>query len=123
VSTAVELDAASVASGADLAGKVVVTNTGSAAVHVAGGAPLTADVLDGRGAEVAVYDGNIGGVGISRDLAPGAALDLDLHVGTASCDPRLGNALPPGTYQVVATVGTVDGQPLVAGPVGLVVTG
>jgi hypothetical protein len=121
----VELDGP-VASGADFRGRVVLRNGGTAPVVFDSGGPLAALVVDDRGAVVGSYDGAIAGVGIGVDLAPGATTTLTIVGATASCDPALGDALPPGRYGVIVAVETYDaagratvdpaGGPIIAGP-------
>jgi hypothetical protein len=39
-------------------------------------------------------------IGFGATLARGESVTLDVVGGTASCDPSLGYALPPGSYEV-----------------------
>ncbi|MBA3875679.1 MAG: hypothetical protein C0498_01865 [Anaerolinea sp.] len=95
------LDVAAVRPGADFRGTVTVTNTGPEIVEFASGDPMTAVVFRaGSNRPVGGFTGAIGGVGTGGTLAPGDSLDIGVLGGTASCDPALGYALPPGRYDV-----------------------
>jgi hypothetical protein len=84
---------------------VTVTNTGGEVVSFESGSPLTALVyMPGTDEVVGIYTGGIAGVGIGAELGPGESIDVDVLGGTASCDPDLGYALPPGDYEVRAPV-------------------
>jgi hypothetical protein len=79
-----------------------MTNESDETVVFDSGDPSSAVVvLPGTETVVGTYDGAIAGVGIGGELAPGALRDLTIVGGTASCDPELGYALPPGDYEVV----------------------
>lgn len=88
--------------------EIRLTNVGEAPVQFATGA-ARGTILDLDGTVVG-SSANIGSddVGIMIDLAPGASSTMPGLVGLASCDPRLGYALPPGEYQLVATLSAVD---------------
>jgi hypothetical protein len=95
------LSGGTVAAGHDYSGTVTVTNTGDETVAFESGSPLVAFVYPAGGTEVVgIYTGGIAGVGVGGDLAPGESIDIDVIGGTASCDPDLGYALPPGDYDV-----------------------
>jgi len=80
---------------------VTVTNTGGDAITFESGSPLTALVYtQGTDEVVGIYTGGIAGVGVGAELGPGDSIDIDVIGGTASCDPALGYALPPGEYEV-----------------------
>ncbi len=94
-----------VTSGHDFEAVVNVTNTGDEVVTFESGSPLTALVyLPGTDEVVGIYTGGIAGVGVGAELGPGEAIDIDVVGGTASCDPDLGYALPPGDYEVRVAV-------------------
>jgi hypothetical protein len=94
-----------VSSGRDFDAVVTVTNTGADVVSFESGSPLTALVyLPGTDEVVGIYTGGIAGVGVGADLGPGESIDIDVVGGTASCDPDLGYALPPGNYEVRVAV-------------------
>ncbi|HEX5590799.1 MAG TPA: hypothetical protein VFX65_10965, partial [Candidatus Limnocylindrales bacterium] len=95
------IDPSTVRSGRDFGGSVTVTNTGSAPATLDSGQPATAIVFRaGSNRAVGVYTGAIAGTGYGGTLAPGESLVFDVLGGTASCDPALGYALPPGSYDV-----------------------
>ncbi|MES2208889.1 MAG: hypothetical protein V4515_01725 [Chloroflexota bacterium] len=99
------LNTARVVSGADFQGTVTVTNAGPDSVVFESGDPMTALVYP-RGSDeiVGAYEGGIAGVGTGATLVPGGTIDIGVLGGTASCDPSLGYALPPGRYDVRVTV-------------------
>jgi len=84
--------------------KVQLTNAGDAPIQFVSGT-ASGTILDANGrvvgsaANIAIED-----VGIPVDLSPRASTTLPGVVGLASCDPRLGYALPPGEYQLLASV-------------------
>jgi hypothetical protein len=95
----------SVMSGADFKGTVRVVNVGVADFAFESGSPATALVYaPGATEAIGTYAGGIDGVGLSQVLGPRDAIDIDLRGGTASCDPALGYALPPGQYDVRAVI-------------------
>ena len=99
------LDSAQVVTGQDFGGTVTITNTGPDVVEFESGDPMTALVYRrGSDAVVGTYDGGIGGVGTGGTLQAGGTIDIDVLGGTASCEPSLGYALPPGLYDVRVTV-------------------
>ncbi len=122
------LNQSSVTFGADFEGTVTVKNVGNSTISFEGGDPVVAIVrsLDTH-AVVGMYDGIVGGVGTGASLMPGESSQISLFGGTASCDPKVGFALPPGRYEVVtevlgpSTSGPSEPLRLSAGPVELVV--
>ncbi len=95
------LDTARVVTGEDFRGTVTITNAGADVVEFESGDPMTAVVYRrGSNQVVGAYEGGIGGVGAGGTLQPGETLDIGVLGGTASCDPTLGYALPPGSYDV-----------------------
>lgn len=101
----VVVDQAPARAGAYGRGRIIVRNGADHAQHVSTGEPQVGRVLapDSRRV-VGVFVGGIKGVGAGKRLAPGEEMDLTLLFGTASCDPALGYALPPGEYDLVAEV-------------------
>ncbi|TAK00486.1 MAG: hypothetical protein EPO36_08535 [Chloroflexota bacterium] len=99
------VDAAPVASGADFTATVRVANLGISDFDFQSGSPATAVVyLPGKVDAIGTYAGGIAGVGAGKVLGPLESIDIDVVGGTASCDPALGYALPPGSYEVRAVV-------------------
>jgi hypothetical protein len=92
-------------SGADFSGDVTVVNVGSTAFDFESGRPQTALILgpDGR-TLVGAYFGAIAGTGAGALIEPGGTYDMDFLGGTASCDPAVGYAVPPGEAFVVVPV-------------------
>ena len=120
------LDRTTVPSGGGFKGSVRITNDGASMISVDTGSPAEARVyLPGENEPVGTYAGAIGGVGMGGPLAPGASLDIDMVGATASCDPALGWALPPGTYEVRAVLewnGDADGlKSILSDPVPLTI--
>jgi hypothetical protein len=99
------LTSGAISSGADFRGKVTVVNSGAGKFDFESGSPSTALVYRPAGSEaIGAFSGLIGGVGVGETLGPLDAIDIDVLGGTASCDPALGYALPPGSYEVRAVV-------------------
>ncbi|HET9521767.1 MAG TPA: hypothetical protein VFO73_12020 [Candidatus Limnocylindrales bacterium] len=99
------LESPSVSSGADFGATVRVVNVGIGDFDFESGAPATALVYAPGGNEaIGTFAGGISGVGLSQVLGPLDSVDVDVLGGTASCDPALGYALPPGQYEVRAVI-------------------
>jgi hypothetical protein len=95
------LDGPSVRTGLDFEGTVTVRNTGADAFDFQSG-PMHAAVVFRPGSESpsGFWTGGMDAVGYGKRLAPGESVELELVGGTATCDPSLGYALPPGQYEV-----------------------
>ena len=92
-------------SGQDIDGTITVTNTGSAPATFQSGSPLVGLIVQpGTTNVVASYTGGIAGVGVGGTLAPGESSEIQVLVGTASCEPSVGYTLPPGQYEVLVPV-------------------
>lgn len=99
------LGSSSTASGADFKATVAVMNLGIGDFDFQSGSPATALVYrPGESEAIGGYTGGIAGVGLGRKLAPLETVDIEVLGGTASCDPALGYALPPGSYEARAIV-------------------
>jgi hypothetical protein len=99
------LESLSVSSGADFKAKVRVVNVGVGDFDFQSGSPATALVFAPGGSEaIGTFTGGIAGVGLGQILGPRDSVDVDVLGGTASCDPALGYALPPGQYEVRAVI-------------------
>jgi hypothetical protein len=99
------LESGEVRSGADFHGSVTVTNVGAQAFDFESGEPHVARVYaPATNLPIGTYSGGIGGVGRGELLQPGATISMDIIGGTASCDPAVGYAVPPGLAQVVVPV-------------------
>lgn len=100
-----ELFDAEVAAGVDYRGVATITNGGESDVEFESGSPLIGFVFLPGGVDVVgVLTSNVAGVSVGTDLAPGESIDVEVIGGTASCDPDLGYALPPGNYEVRAAI-------------------
>jgi hypothetical protein len=96
-------------------GSIRLHNDGPDPIQFTSGTATGTLVRDGR--PVGAYEGAISLSGVAVDLPPGGDTTLPFLIGSASCDPALGYAVPPGTYDLVVAV---PGRPgLVAGPVPL----
>lgn len=105
------LETSSVSSGADFNAKVRVANRGMKDFDFQSGSPATALVFAPGGSEaIGTFAGGIDGVGLGRVLEPLQSIDIDVLGGTASCDPALGYALPPGLYDVRAVIDVLTMQ-------------
>ena len=99
------LEPGGVSSGAGFNAKVQVANVGTEDFDFQSGAPATALVFAPSGTEaIGTFTGGIGGVGLGQVLRPLESIDIDVLGGTASCDPALGYALPPGRYEARAVI-------------------
>jgi hypothetical protein len=95
------LDQPAVRSGDEARGTVVVTNTGDTRVDLETGRPLIGSVHDADTMRrMGTYVGAVAGTGLRLALDPGASAEVDVVVGTTSCDRTAGYRLPPGAYLV-----------------------
>ena len=113
-----------VLSGDDFSATVSVMNISSKPLSILGGSITPIIRRPGYGPVVAVPDLATAGSDVAVLLQPGETHTLDVRVGTASCDPKLGAALPPGTYDLVVDIGAPESSldrrsELVAGPVSV----
>jgi hypothetical protein len=106
-----QLDGPTVRTGLDFKGTVTVRNTGADAFDFQSG-PRHAAVVFKPGSEspTGFWTGGMDAVGFGKRLAPGESVELELVGGTASCDPALGYALPPGQYEVRVPVVVLTDQ-------------
>jgi hypothetical protein len=97
----VALDSPQVRSGDDFRGLVTIRNIGAGAFDFQSGPTQIAQVFR-PGSEVpsGLFTGGLDSIGFGQVLGPGESLTLKVLGGTASCDPALGYALPPGPYEV-----------------------
>jgi len=96
------LDAGSVRAGQDINGTVTVTNSGNETVSIEfGGTIVGFAVLEGTGTIVGGYVGATNlALALRSTLPPGESAEIPVVIGTASCDPALGYALPAGGYEL-----------------------
>jgi len=124
VSASLELADDAIASGTNTGGTVTIVNESADRFTADLGEPEIGWVFEeGATTPVGAFTGGVAGWGRDVDLAPGEQATLDVLVGTASCDPSRGYGLPPGTYDVRATLSTAheetaEGQ-IVPGPTWL----
>ena len=84
--------------------EVQVTNTGDVPIQFTSGI-TRGTIVDANGAIVGSAENvPVAMVGIGVDLAPGATTTLPGVVTLASCDASVGYAIPPGEYQLLASV-------------------
>jgi hypothetical protein len=102
---AATLDGDTVRSGQDFRGTITVRNVGADVFDFQSG-PTQSAVVFRRGADApsGFYTGGMDDIGYGARLAPGESVELKVIGGTASCDPALGYALPPGEYEVSVPV-------------------
>jgi hypothetical protein len=82
-------------------GRIELRNAGTERIEFLTG--TTTGLLLGPDGDVAgAYEGMVTAVGSGVALEPGETTTLQLFIGTASCDPAAGHAVPPGTYDLVA---------------------
>jgi hypothetical protein len=96
-----ELNTGVIKPGADFRGQVKITNTAAVPFDFQSGPTQTAAVyLPGADVPVGFFTRGLDSIGYGATIAPGESITLDVVGGTASCDPALGWALPPGSYEV-----------------------
>jgi hypothetical protein len=107
----VELDGpASVRSGYSLTHGLLVRNRSGAGLAIATNGAITAFVVDqGTGEVVGGYAGWQTAPLVTFDVGPGESRRIPLLIGTASLVPRLGYAVPPGTWGLRAVLDPRDG--------------
>jgi hypothetical protein len=121
----VELDGPlTVGSGHTTRHGLLLTNLGDDAVTVPTNGQLTAQLADPvTGRVVGGYAGPQILPLILFTAVPGDTVRIPLLVGTASYDPELGHAVPPGQWAVLATLDLGDGRTLRTPLLPLTVTG
>jgi hypothetical protein len=99
-------------------GRIELRNVGAERIQFLTG--TATGLLLGPDGEVAgAYEGGVTLAGVGVDLAPGESTSLRLFIGTASCDPTAGYAVPSGTYDLVAVLA----PGVVTAPAPLVIPG
>jgi hypothetical protein len=94
-----------VTAGDDLHGRAVLTNLGTDPIRFHTGPTLIGGVRrPGDDQMAGRFRGWMSAPGIRVDLAEGQSRELHLLVGTKSCLPDSPRAIPPGTYEIVATL-------------------
>jgi hypothetical protein len=115
---AAELDGpASVGSGHNLLHGLLLRNLTGRELQIATNGQVTAVVVDPHTGEVV---GGFSGLQnrplIMFNVAPGQTGRIPLLIGTASCTPRLGYAIPPGDWGIYATL--TSARPSATRPAG-----
>lgn len=118
-------------SGGDLRTLLTIRNVGRRAVTVTTGEPIYGVVTTvGSTRLVARYSGASNMPSFNETLRSGGRIRVTGELSTASCDPALGHALPPGRYSVrfvfggsdrIAT-GATGTFPVVSTPIPLTIT-
>lgn len=113
---------ATVASGEEFGGTVVITNEGTVPASFQSGDPLVGYLVrPGTDAVVGISTMGIAGVGAGGTLAPGESHELHLQAGTTSCTPDH-YAVEPGTYELVVPVVVGYGEQATTPPTNRLVT-
>ncbi|MHB1930420.1 MAG: hypothetical protein ACYDEN_08415 [Acidimicrobiales bacterium] len=100
----VTVDEPTVTAGEELTGRVTFAHRGSHRVEGMTGI-LTGGVRrDGDDFMAGNFAGAVVAIGYTVRLEPGQSKELELIVGTASCLPDTSYVVPPGRYEVIATV-------------------
>jgi hypothetical protein len=100
-----------VSSGANLRSTICLINEGSTDVVVSTNGQLTALVIDPNTNEPVGSYAGAQTLSLVRFTAPTArSVEIPLLVGTASADPRLGYAIPPGRWAVEIPIALGDGK-------------
>jgi hypothetical protein len=124
VSASLDLADDVIASGRHGRATVTIVNESAKRFTAELGEPAIGWVFEqGGSTPVGAFAGGIAGWDRIVDLATGERITLRVVLGTASCDPSQGYALPAGTYDVRATLSvayedTAEGQ-IVPGPTRL----
>lgn len=94
-----------ISTGNDLQGDAVITNRGDRRLRFVTGRVMTAGVRrPGESHLARTFCGAITQAGRTVDLRPGQSDKLRLIVGTTSCLPDRSYTIPPGSYEIVATL-------------------
>jgi hypothetical protein len=110
-------------SGGSLQQKVTWKNIGKSSVTYESGDPIVGVVTAiGSTQVLARYSGAIAGIGKGGTLRPGKADSALGLLSTASCDSKLGYALPPGKYSVRFLFGSLATEQYVSNPIPLTIT-
>lgn len=84
---------------------MTITNTGRRPVHLAGGQPLPAQLVDTDGHLAGTYSGLTAGTGMLPAYAPGQSRQVRFVGGTAGTVTYL---TPPGRYDLVVLLDLSD---------------
>lgn len=95
-----EVSPLTVASGHTVNVPVWVINTSSARQVLETNGSLQSRVLDTSGTPVGCADGAQTAPGVSFPIEPGERVQVPVVIGTASFEPALGYAIPPGSWTV-----------------------
>ncbi|WP_410787798.1 hypothetical protein [Kribbella sp. C-35] len=100
---------------------MVVTNRGAAEQVLISNGVLAAAVTDGSGRVVGLFVGPQYARRVGFEIGAGQSRTVPVLIGTASLDPELGYAVPPGTWGLAVELRTEAGNVLLAS-LGLTVT-
>lgn len=115
-------DPVSVRSGHTVRAALLLANHTSAPITVNTNGNLTALIVDPAGRVVGTYAGNQNLPLVRFTAEPGGTVRIPLLIGTASLDPALGYAVPPGTWGVIAPLWNRDGVRVCTPPVLVTIT-
>lgn len=113
----------SIRSGRTTTHHLLLTNLSGHEIRVHTNGNITAAIIDGKtGAVVGSYVGAQRTPLIIFTAAPSETVRIPLLVGTASFDPDLGYAVPPGNWRLAAPMDLGDGRRLVSGLLHLTIS-
>lgn len=119
----VALDGAlAVARGHTVTHGMLLTNTSSHNIGVDTNSHVTAVIIDPRSGDIiGGYNGGQILPLVVFHVRAGKTVRIPLLVGTASYEPRLGYAIPAGTWQLVAPLELSDGRLLASAPLDIAI--
>lgn len=101
---------------------LLLTNVGTEDIHVHTNGNLTATIVDDAGAAVGGYSGAQPMPLRVFTARPSETVRIPVLVGTASYEPELGYAIPPGTWHLTAPMDLAGGRRLMTPPLELKIT-
>jgi hypothetical protein len=112
-----------VRSGHRVTHRIRITNNGDTTIGFGSNGQLIADITRPRtGRVVGGYTGAQTLKLVSFALEPGQTREIPLLVGTASFDPALGYAIPPGAWTIRVTLALWDGRTVTTPDLPIIIT-